>query len=155
MLRKKLSPRNSRFENVRVHTTIVAELEFSDVERQILVADLVEAAHDAALNKRPKTFDCVGVDDSSNAILAMHPVLRMLASTMVDSLVIVFAADASIAAEIISAQQAHAVGNSLDNEGFQPVVTPERPPYSSRDPEAPTVRERAASSITAMIEGIP
>jgi len=73
---------NRRSEDVGIFSVVVAELEFGDVQRQILVADLVETSHDPALNQRPKTFDCVGVNDSSNAILAAHTVSRVLTSTL-------------------------------------------------------------------------
>jgi len=53
------------------------------------------------------------------------------------------------------------IEEDLDNEGFRPVVTPERPHFAIRDPESGgsgdsvIVRDRAAESITAMIESIP
>jgi hypothetical protein len=49
---------NRRPEDVRVLPVVVAELELGNVQRQILVTDLVETAHDAALNQRPEAFDC-------------------------------------------------------------------------------------------------
>ena len=41
-------------ENVGVMPIIVAELKLGHVQRQILAADFVVAAHDAALNQRPE-----------------------------------------------------------------------------------------------------
>jgi len=37
-----LSPRYSGPENVRIHAVVIAELELSDIARQVLAADLVE-----------------------------------------------------------------------------------------------------------------
>src|SRR5579862_1243460 len=49
--------RYSRTENVRVIPIVVSELKLGDVEWQIFAAHFVEAAHDAALQKRPKPSD--------------------------------------------------------------------------------------------------
>lgn len=62
---------NCRSEDVSVLSIVVAKLELSNVQRQILVADLVEAPHDATLNQRPEALDCVGVDDSGNAVFVL------------------------------------------------------------------------------------
>jgi hypothetical protein len=63
---------NCRSENIGIMPIIVAELELRNVERQILAADLVIAAHDAALNQRPKAFNRVGVNGTNNMLaLAM------------------------------------------------------------------------------------
>jgi hypothetical protein len=45
---------------------VVPELKFSDVERQILLADLVVAANDPALEDAPKAFNRVGVHSADN-----------------------------------------------------------------------------------------
>lgn len=65
------SATDRRSENVGIGAVIVPELKFRDVERQILAADLVIAAHDTALNQRPKTFDCVGVDCADNVLACL------------------------------------------------------------------------------------
>ena len=44
-------------------------MEFRNVQRQILGADIVEAADNAALADRPKAFNCVGVDCADNVLL--------------------------------------------------------------------------------------
>jgi hypothetical protein len=56
------APFNRRSENVVIETVIISELEFSDVQRHIFLADLVIAADDAALEDRPEAFNRVGVD---------------------------------------------------------------------------------------------
>src|SRR5260370_1541439 len=58
-----------RSENVGIGAVIVAELKFSDVQRQIFAAYLVETAHDAALQERPKAVDCLRVDNAINILL--------------------------------------------------------------------------------------
>src|SRR5690349_19466582 len=68
------SPRYRLAENVGFVAVVVAELKFSQVERQILLADMVEAAHDTALEERPERFEIVGVNLAAN----------VLASTMAD-----------------------------------------------------------------------
>jgi hypothetical protein len=43
-----------RSEDVAVFAIVVAELELGDVQWQVLFADLMEAAHNAALNQGPE-----------------------------------------------------------------------------------------------------
>ena len=43
-----------RTEDVGIITIVVPEFELGHVQRQIFAADLVEAAHDAALQQRPE-----------------------------------------------------------------------------------------------------
>ena len=43
-----LAPRDCRSENVSVHAVIVPELKFSDIQRHVFLADLVERADCAA-----------------------------------------------------------------------------------------------------------
>src|SRR5216684_3230651 len=51
-------------ENVFRLPIVVAEHKFVQIERQILLAHLVIAAHDSALEQRPKAFNRVRVDDA-------------------------------------------------------------------------------------------
>ena len=60
---------NRRAEDVRVLPVIIAKLELRDVQRQILFADLVKAANDAAFDDRPEAFDCLGVNRADNILL--------------------------------------------------------------------------------------
>ncbi len=53
--------RNGGSKDVWIFSVIVAELKFRHVERQILAADLVERAHDPALQDREIAFNCVRV----------------------------------------------------------------------------------------------
>jgi len=53
-----------RSEDVAVLAIVVAELEFSDIQRQIFAADLMECADHATLDKRPEALDCLRVPSS-------------------------------------------------------------------------------------------
>jgi hypothetical protein len=57
-----LAPRDCLAEDVRITPVVITELELADLQRQIFLADLVEGADHAALDQRPKAFDCVGVN---------------------------------------------------------------------------------------------
>ena len=52
--------------NIDVLPIVIAELKFRDVQRQILAAYFVEAAHDAALQERPETIDRLSMDSAVN-----------------------------------------------------------------------------------------
>ena len=54
-----------RLKHVAVHAVIVLELKFSDIQRHIFGAHLVERADHAAFEDRPEIFDRVGVDRAS------------------------------------------------------------------------------------------
>ncbi len=51
------APRYRGAENVRIVAVVVAPLEFGDIQRQIFPAYLVIAAHDPALQERPKAIN--------------------------------------------------------------------------------------------------
>src|SRR5277367_2349974 len=56
-------------EYVGVISVIVSELEFSDVQMQILFADLMEGANDAALQDRPEAFDGLRVNSADDVLM--------------------------------------------------------------------------------------
>jgi hypothetical protein len=56
----KLAPLNRRAQNVIIEAVIIAELKFSNIERHILAADLVERADDTALEDAPKALNRLG-----------------------------------------------------------------------------------------------
>jgi len=101
-----LASLDRRAENVCVHPIVVSELEFGDVEREILFADLVECAHHAALNDRPEAFDGVRVDRASN----------ILVSAMVNDAEWVFATKRPIPFAFIGAQETDFVRNHFTHE---------------------------------------
>ena len=61
-----LASLNRRTENVRVEAVVIAELKLRDVQRHILLADLVECADNTALDDRPEALNGVGVDSPDN-----------------------------------------------------------------------------------------
>jgi hypothetical protein len=65
-------------ENVRILPVVVTELKFIQVEREILLANVVVRPDDAPLEQRPKGFDIICVDVAANVfILGMfHAVVR-------------------------------------------------------------------------------
>jgi hypothetical protein len=66
--------------DVSVQSIVVPELEFSNVQRQIFAADLVEVAHDTALDERPEAFDCVRMNRAYN-VLPLIVIDRFYAGT--------------------------------------------------------------------------
>ena len=71
-------------ENVGILPVVVPELKLIQVQRQILLADVVVSADDAALEQRPEAFDVVGMDFAANVLIlgmldgfraAIHPPL--------------------------------------------------------------------------------
>jgi hypothetical protein len=55
-------------ENIVVEPIIVPELELRNVKMQVLFADVVEGADDAALNDAPKALDRVRVNRADNVL---------------------------------------------------------------------------------------
>jgi hypothetical protein len=68
----------SRPENVRVLPVVVAELKLIQVERKILLADVVVRPNDAPLEQRPEAFDVVGMDVPANVFVleVLHGVVQ-------------------------------------------------------------------------------
>jgi hypothetical protein len=64
-----LASLNCLGEDIVVAPVIVPELEFRKVGRQVLLADLVIGADDAALQDRPEALDGVGVDGANDVLL--------------------------------------------------------------------------------------
>ena len=64
------APRYGNTRNVRVISAVVPEPELGHVEREVLSVDLVEGAHDAALDKRSGTVDRLRVDRADHILLA-------------------------------------------------------------------------------------
>src|SRR6187401_1926412 len=60
-------------EDIGVVAVVVAKLEFRDVQRHVLGADLMEAADDPALEDRPEAFNCLRMHRADNVLLgAVH-----------------------------------------------------------------------------------
>jgi hypothetical protein len=55
-------------EDVRVQAIIIAELEFSDIERHVFSAHFVECADYAAFEDRPEAFDGLCMDGADDVL---------------------------------------------------------------------------------------
>ena len=53
-------------ENIGFAAVVVTELELCEVQRQILLADIMVSAHDSALQERPERFNRIGMRGSDN-----------------------------------------------------------------------------------------
>lgn len=95
-------------EDVGVIPVIIAERELCDVERQILRADFVERAHDAALQQRPKAVDRAGVDGTDNifSIAMLNEGVRIVSQS-------------PVATVLVAGQQINLSRNCLANEALQ------------------------------------
>src|ERR1041384_842528 len=103
-MREMISARlDCRPEYVRILAVIVAELELRNIQRQILLANLVESTNHAALNQRPEAFDCVGVDRADN----------VFTRTMIDNAMWKLSAQMQVSEILVSADQADFVRGSL------------------------------------------
>src|SRR5258708_4271451 len=96
-------------DDVLILPVVVAELELSDVERQVLGADFVERADHASLEDRPEAFNRVGVDRSDH----------VLALGVVDNLVRKLRVETAIAYPLIRDQQAHLLRNRAAHETLE------------------------------------
>lgn len=92
-----LAALNRRAENVRIVPMVVTELKFRDVQRHILGTDLVEGAHDAALENAPKAFNRVGVNRADDVTLCgVHHGLPIVFFQIIVNLVFIGCEDADI-----------------------------------------------------------
>jgi hypothetical protein len=87
-----------QIENVRILAIVKPELKLIQIQWQVGFADLVVAAHDAALDQRPERFNRIGVR-CSNYILAL---------AVPDHAMIVIATKQPIAAVLVGREQLHA-----------------------------------------------
>src|SRR3984893_13562142 len=97
---------NRRSEDVRILAIIVAELEFGDIERKVLFADLVEGADATAFNQRPKALNRIRVDSADNVI----------ALGVIDDNVRIFLVEVLVADPLVGAEQANLVRDSFVHE---------------------------------------
>src|SRR6266571_8541944 len=89
---------DDRAKNIRVLPIVVSELEFFDVQRQVLRADLVERADDPALHETPEALDGIGVNRAVDvfASAVMHHPDRVLEAEFAVSGVLVSAEKADL-----------------------------------------------------------
>jgi hypothetical protein len=98
-------------EYVFVVSVVVSESELGNIQREIVLAYLVIAAHDAALEERPERFDIVGVD------IPAHIFVRLVIDRAVRERLIEFL----IARAFIGRDQINLVRDGLANETRQRV----------------------------------
>jgi len=107
---KQLTSTNRCTEDIGIVPIIIAELELGHVKRQVLRADLVISADDAALEDRPETLNRVGVD-CTHDVLALGVIdLLMGAEGYVH---------VGIACGLVSAEQADLVRDHFEQEDPQ------------------------------------
>jgi hypothetical protein len=100
---------NRRSENIAVEAVVVAELKFRDVQRHIFAADLVERAHDTALEDAPEALNGLSVDSADDVLL-----LGMVNGAMGE-----FITQMRVADPLVGAEQADLFGHSLIDESLQ------------------------------------
>jgi len=86
----------SSTEDVRILPIVVAESELSKIEREIFPTDVMEVAHNSALQERPERFDVIGMNLATDI-----DVIAML-----DDLVRIDAVQLSVSRMFISGEQA-------------------------------------------------
>lgn len=93
-------------EDVGVLPIVVAPFEFGDIQRKVFAADLVIAAHDAALQQRPKAVDCLSVDRAVDVFLL----------PVADEFMGVGVAELAIAAMFVGSDEADFLRDRFANE---------------------------------------
>src|SRR6185312_9904058 len=65
-----LAPLKRHAENIGIVAIVVPKLKFSDVQRQVFGADLVEGANNTTLQDRPEALNRIRVDGTNNVLLS-------------------------------------------------------------------------------------
>ncbi len=104
-----LQTAHSRPKNIRVQPIVIPELELRDVKWQILGADFVERADNAALEDAPKAFNRLGMNRTDN----------VLARSMVNGFVLELFVLVLVADPFVGAEQTHSVRDRLADELFE------------------------------------
>src|SRR2546425_8419083 len=60
-------------EHIVVLAVVMPEGEFVEIERQVVLGDIVERAHEAALNERPEAINVSGVNFSAHVLACAVP----------------------------------------------------------------------------------
>jgi pimeloyl-ACP methyl ester carboxylesterase len=108
-LKMTLALRDRRAKNILIHPVVIAELELSNIQWHVFLADLVESSDNAALKDRPEAFDGLGVNRADN----------VLPLGVVDNGVRVFLAELVVAFPLIGAEQAYFGRDGFLNERCQ------------------------------------
>lgn len=105
-----LSASSDRFsENVGIIPIIVPELELSNIERQVFLADLVVGADNATLEDAPKAFNRIGVDRTDDIV----------AFLVADRTVLVVSLKAAIAGMFVCGEKANLCRDDFADEAFK------------------------------------
>ena len=97
------------FEDVLVEPVVIAELELSHVQRQILTAHFMERTHHATFQDGPEAFNGVRVDGTDHIV----------ALGVVDGFVREVFPQVLVAYPLIRNQQADSIRDGFTYEGFQ------------------------------------
>jgi hypothetical protein len=101
--------RHEQSKRIFLVSRVVAELEFVDVERKVSIAHFMEVADDAALQKRPETFDVLSVNRAND----------VLACGVVDNRMRVGRRETAISNPLVGDQQRDFFGHGLPDKAFQ------------------------------------
>jgi hypothetical protein len=104
-----LSPRYRLAENIGFTAVVVTELKLGQVQREVLLADMMKAAHNTALEEAPKRFQIVGVNFATN----------VLALTVTDRFVREILFQESITGMLIGRHQINGLADSLAHESIK------------------------------------
>src|SRR5258708_16760242 len=102
-----LTASDCRGEDIFVLAVIVPELKLRNVQRQILLTDLVERADHAALEDRPEAFNRVRVYGANNVLIAR---------VIDDGVLRIAVLEAAVAGEVIRAKQGDLLRHTLADE---------------------------------------
>ncbi len=95
--------------DIGILAVIVTELKLSQVERQIFLTDVVEAAHDATLEEAPERFEIVGVNLAAN----------IFALTVTDSFMREVFFQKAVTGVLIGRHQVNRLADGLAHEGVE------------------------------------
>lgn len=95
-------------EDVRIVPIVIPKLKFRNVERQILLGDVVERAEDAAFQQRPEPVNGLGVHVAPD-VFAAHVVRGAMLEPLLGQ--------AGIQAAFVGSDQIDLLGNSFADEG--------------------------------------
>lgn len=118
-------------ENTRVLAIDISELGLSDIEGEVIPADLVEAVHNPAFEDRAKAFNHIGLDRAHNIFTASVPHLAVWIEPP----------KAQISVVVVSREQADIIRNDFANQPNESFHTgaldstchdPAAPPGTSR-----------------------
>jgi hypothetical protein len=100
---------NHFFENIGIVSVIVTERKFREIEREIFLADMVKASHDAALEQAPEAINAPGMNQPAH----------VLTLTMLYRFVVVVTIKQTIAGMLIGSDKRNLLVYRLANEAIK------------------------------------